>query len=234
MISNLLLSTAAAVAPLELILHSTDSVSLAATYYAAQGGEARAGLLLLPMLGADRSTWAGFAAQASAAGIAVLALDPRGHGGSGNPAGTPPAAWGRAEWLAVVEDARAGLRELSARGLAPERVVAAGASIGASAALHLAASEPSLAGAALLSPGDNPARLPSSAALPGYGKRPLFIGVGAGDGAFVDIARKLAREAPGSTALIVQPGSGHGTQLLAGSGGRTLTAQIIRFVLDAP
>lgn len=234
MIANLVLSTAAAAAPLELVLRSTDGVPLAASFFAAQGGDARAGLLLLPMLGADRSSWAGFAAQAAAAGITVLALDPRGHGASGNPYGTPPPAWGRAEWLAVVEDARAGLQELATRGMPPGRVVAAGASIGASAALHLAASEPSLAGAALLSPGDNPARLPASAALPGYGKRALFIAVGAGDGAFLEISRKLSRDAGGSTILSILPGAGHGTGLLEGPSGRSVALRLIGFVLDAP
>lgn len=232
MIPTLVLASSAAVAPLELPLRSSDGVPLAATFYRAAGGQARAGLLLLPMLGADRSTWSDFASRAAAAGVAVLALDPRGHGASGNPYGSPPAAWGPSEWRAVVEDGRAGLRELAARGLPAGRVVAAGASIGASAALHLAASEPSLAGAALLSPGDNAARLPASTVLAGYGKRHLFIGVGLEDGAFVEIARRLSRAAAGSTELHEQRGPAHGTGLLDGPDGQRLGGQLLRFVLD--
>jgi pimeloyl-ACP methyl ester carboxylesterase len=233
MIQSLVLASTAAVAPLALVLRSSDGVSLAATYFGTAQGNARAGLLLLPMLGDARASWADFAARAAAAGVAVLTLDPRGHGASGNPYGTPPAAWGPAEWRAVVEDARVGLRELEARGLPARRVIAAGASIGASAALHLAASEPSLAGAALLSPGDNAARLPASTALEGYGKRHLFIGVGSEDGSFVEIARRLSRAAAGSTELHEQRGPAHGTGLLEGPEGRRVAEQLLRFVLDA-
>lgn len=233
MIPSLVLASSAAVAPMELVLRSSDGVPLAATFYGPAGGEARTGLLLLPMLGADRSTWSDFAARAAAAGIAVLALDPRGHGASGNPYPSPPASWGPSEWRAVVEDGRAGLRELAARGLPAERVVAAGASIGASAALHLAASEPTLAGAALLSPGDNPARLPASTALKGYGKRHLFIAVGSEDGSFVEIARRLSRAAAGSTELHILPGSAHGTGLLDGADGRRLENHLLRFIREA-
>ena len=234
MIPSLVLASSAAVAPLELVLRSSDGVSLGATYYGSSQGDARSGLLLLPMLGDARSSWADFAARASAAGVAVLTLDPRGHGASGNPYGSPPAAWGPAEWRAVVEDARAGLRELEARGVPAGRVIAAGASIGASAALHLAASEPSVAGAALLSPGDNAARLPASTALEGYGKRHLFIGVGSEDGPFVEIARRLSRAAAGSTEFHEQRGPAHGTGLLDGPDGQRLGGHLLRFVQEAP
>lgn len=234
MIPSLVLASSAAVAPLELVLRSSDGVPLAATYFGAAHVNARAGLLLLPMLGDARASWADFPARAAAAGVAVLTLDPRGHGASGNPYGIPPASWGPGEWRAVVEDARAGLAELAARGVAPQRVTAAGASIGASAALHLAATEPLLAGAALLSPGDNAARLPASTALAAYGKRPLFIGVGSEDGPFLEIARRLSRAASGPTELHELSGPAHGTGLLDGPEGRRLGGQFLRFVLEAP
>lgn len=233
MMLQMLLASPVAAAPMELVLRSSDAVHLVASYYAPEPGPARGGLLLLPMLGADRSTWAGFAARAAGSGLAIMVLDPRGHGGSGNPYGTAPESWGRAEWEAVVEDARAGVRELEARGVPAARIVAGGASIGASAALHLAASEPSLAGAALLSAGDNPARLPASEALAAYGRRPLFLAAGAGDRPFLDIARRLARGAAGHVELRAASGAGHGTELLAGPEGDALAAALIRFVLDA-
>jgi len=210
----LLAAVPVSAAPLEIAFKSSDGVSLAATYHA-PSGKPVAALVLIPMLGGSRRDWEAFAVRAASAGIAVLALDPRGHGGSAKPYGQSPGEWDKPRWLEVDRDPAAATAWLEGRGLSPSSIFVGGASIGASLALRRAAVDPRLGGAVLLSPGDNPKRVPVSEFAAAYGRRPLFIASAADDPGFDEIASRLAASVAGPVERLRLPEGGHGTEMLA-------------------
>src|SRR5437870_3687266 len=65
----------------DVVVATKDGMKLAATLWpgSAPGG---AGVVLLPMYKSDRSAWAPLVPHLRARGLAVLAIDLRGHGGS--------------------------------------------------------------------------------------------------------------------------------------------------------
>lgn len=204
----------ASAASSNIVLTTTDGIRLAATYNPASETKAPA-LVLLPMLGGQRSDWQEFSRLAESAGVSTLLLDPRGHGNSENPYGKPPESWPKPHWDDVDQDALAAVAWLEARGVPPGRIVIGGASIGGSLALRRVACDPSLAGAALISAGDNPARVPASDFLDVYGERGIFIASAADDPVFDAVADKLAKNARGPVERLRLPSGGHGTAILA-------------------
>lgn len=209
-----LAAVSAAAAPVEVALKASDGVALAATYRAPASKPAAA-IVLLPMLGGSRRDWDAFSVKAASAGIAVLSLDPRGHGDSANPYGQDPGDWDKARWLEADRDPAAAVAWLESRGLAPSSIFIGGASIGASVAFRRAASDPHLGGAALISPGDNPKRVPVSESTAAYGLRPLFLASAADDPAFDAIASRLAASVSGPVERLRFNSGGHGTDILA-------------------
>lgn len=218
---------AAAAAPVEVALKTEDGVALAATYHESAGASGAA-LVLMPMLGGARKNWEPFAIKAAAAGIAVLLVDPRGHGDSVNPYGQRPGDWDKARWREIDRDPAAAVAWLEGRGFSPSSIFLGGASIGASLAFRRAASDPLLGGAALISPGDNPKRVPVSELTANYGRRPLFVASAADDPDFDAIAGRLASSVAGPVKRLRLPAGGHGTDILAHpTSGPALTAGLI-------
>lgn len=203
----------AAARPVEVALKADDGVALAATYHESAGAPGAA-LVLMPMLGGSRKDWGPFAAKAAASGVAVLLLDPRGHGDSANPYWQPPEDWDKARWGEADRDPAAAVAWLESRGFAPSSIFLGGASIGASLALRRAASDARLGGAALVSPGDNPRRVPIMDSVSAYGRRPLLVASAADDPAFDAIADRLAAGAAGPVERVRLAGGGHGTDIL--------------------
>lgn len=197
-----------------IVLRTADGIRLAATYAPASDANAPA-LVLLPMLGGQRSDWEEFSRLAESAGVSTFLIDPRGHGASENPYGKPPETWPKPHWDDVDLDVIAAVDWLEARGVPPSRIVVGGASIGGSLALKRVACDPRLAGAALVSAGDNPARVPASDYLEIYGERGIFIASAADDPVFDAVAGKLARNARGPVERLRLPSGGHGTAILA-------------------
>lgn len=209
-----LVVTPLSAAPVMVTLKTTDKVSLAATYHAA-AEKTPVAIVLMPMLGDSRKSWEPFAIKAARAGISVLLLDPRGHGESANPYGQAPERWSRQRWLEVDEDPAAAVAWLEGRGYPASYIFLGGASIGGSLALRRAASDPRLGGAALLSPGDNPKRVPASSFIAAYGRRPLFIASAADDPDFDAVAERLSSAAAGPVKRLRLERGGHGTEILA-------------------
>lgn len=220
----------ASAAPTDFALTTADGIRLAATYNPVSDADAPA-LVLLPMLNGRRSDWTAFARLAAGAGVATLLLDPRGHGDSENPYGKPPETWSKARWDEVDRDAIAAVDWLESRGIPPGRIVVGGASIGGSLALRRAACDPRLAGATLVSAGDNPARVPASDYLDVYGKRGIFIASAADDPVFDAVAGKLARNARGPVERLRLKRGGHGTGILGdGESGLQLSRALLAWV----
>lgn len=114
--------------------------------------------ILLHMMPLDRKSWAPFQQTLAKYSIASLAIDMRGHGESV----VMDNATDKLDYkkftdeqhLQYMNDAAAALDWITAKGYAKDRVIFAGASIGANIALAMLEQEPALAGAVLLSPGN--------------------------------------------------------------------------------
>ncbi|MEE8424684.1 MAG: alpha/beta fold hydrolase, partial [Elusimicrobiota bacterium] len=108
-------------------------------------------VVLLHGLGAGRGEWRLFVSSLTARGYGTLAVDARGHGGSGGPSfrtfRTPEA------WRKIERDLAAALRWLERREVPQERVILVGASIGANLALYAANRAKKIPLVVLLSPG---------------------------------------------------------------------------------
>ncbi len=101
--------------------------------------EGAPGVLVVHGLGSRKENHADFAALATGAGLAALAIDLRGHGASGGELGP-----------GLVEDVAAGLDALAARGHAP--LGARGSSLGGLLALHAARTDPRVRAAVAICP----------------------------------------------------------------------------------
>ena len=123
---------------------------LAATWRAPRRGMPV--LVLAHGVGAGRSEWEKFASRLSARGFGSLAVDLRGHGGSSAHEGEWKEFDAKGEWPRLVDDLLAAASWVEAKGVEPERVAFAGASIGANLAAAADARRPGRF-LVLLSPG---------------------------------------------------------------------------------
>ena len=186
-----------------------DNILLLGSYYAPKRSGAP-GLVLLHMLGRQRSDWDELARRLQGDGYAVLAIDLRGHGESR----------GKREWTAMTRDAAAAWEWLGKQ----EEVDAGrrgliGASIGANIALNFAADEPGVRTVILLSPGLDYHHVTAAEAMKRYGERPVLIVASSEDSYAADSSRQLDELARGKHRLQMYDGQGHGTQMLGKGNG---------------
>lgn len=199
----------------DLTFSSADGVRIAATYYPPRAPHAPA-LLLTPMLGAKRDSWAAFALRAQRSGYACLALDLRGHGASVSKNGEPLSyrSFSKQDWRDAAQDLDAAKRTLIARGAPADGVVTIGADIGASLSLHYAAANSDIAAVVMISPAMECKGIDAAAEIAAYGKRPILL-IGAEQDAYAaQTCLTLKQIAPGLCELRQYPGSAHGTGLL--------------------
>jgi dienelactone hydrolase len=187
-------------------IEASDGLKLVGTYYAPVDIPAPwPGVILLHMLGSDRSTWDAYATQLADAGFAVFALDMRGHGETG----------GEVDWDLAEIDLQRVWDYLSAKqDFDPDRMGIIGASIGANMALIGGADEPSARTVILLSPGLNYQGVETEAAMTTYGARPVLIAASQEDTYSADSSHKLEQLALGEVRLEMYEGAGHGTFML--------------------
>lgn len=180
-----------------------DGVKLRGTYY--NPGVANApGVVLLHMLGRQRSDWEAFAGQLQEAGYGVIAIDLRGHGESE----------GERDFSAMTKDAAIAAKFLRAREeIDPGRLAIIGASVGANIALNYAAEDPGILGAVLLSPGLDYRGVTTEDALKRYGDRLLLIVASEEDSYAASSSETLAAEAANAE-LVMLSDQGHGTRML--------------------
>jgi pimeloyl-ACP methyl ester carboxylesterase len=125
----------------EITLRTGDGLALCAWHVAPTGGDRGITVLVMPGNAGSRADRAPLARRLAAKGFAVLLLDYRGYGG--NP-GSPSEQ-------GLITDAHAARRYLVDHGVAPERLIYFGESLGAAVATRLAAEHPP-AGLVLRSP----------------------------------------------------------------------------------
>ncbi|MBI5059196.1 alpha/beta fold hydrolase [candidate division KSB1 bacterium] len=205
---------------------SSDGVNLVATLSTPVKAPLGS-LLLFHMLGKDRTSWDDFAQAAVTAGYTVLAVDLRGHGES---RGSDD---GELNYKLLPESSfRAMTRDLAAavefvRSRSAARVTLIGASIGANVAISYAATDTSIAGVVLLSPGEVFRGVMTKPAMAAYGARPMLLVAAEDDNYSALTVATLQNLNPGSEA-VVYPTGGHGTYLLESR--PELTSRVLQFV----
>ena len=186
-------------------IEAADGLLIQATLLAPLTSGVDPGVILLHMLGDDRTVWGevGLAADLVAAGYAVLLVDMRGHGETG----------GAQDWTLAADDLGRVWDAFAVR--ADEtRTAVVGASIGANMALRLGAERPDVVGVALLSPGLEYRGVTTADQLVVYGDRPLLLVASEDDPYSADSVRALAEVASGATVHIFDA-AGHGTNMFA-------------------
>ena len=192
-------------------IEASDGLNLVGSYYAPiEMSPPWPGVILLHMLGGDRSSWDDFARQLTSAGYAVFALDMRGHGDTG----------GVVDWNLAGNDIQQVWNNLSTRkDIDPDRMALVGASIGANMALVAGANEAGVRTVVLLSPGLDYAGVTTEAAMVAFGDRPVLIVASQEDTYAANSSRNLEEIAIGEARLVMYQNAGHGTHMLAGETG---------------
>jgi pimeloyl-ACP methyl ester carboxylesterase len=195
-----------------ITVRTPDGVTLAATLYEASRRPAPT-VILLHMLARTRNDWQMVGHRLADAGIHALAVDFRGHGGSGS---GPPGADGTQDLSRLVLDVEAARSYLAGRTdiVQPNRLGIAGASIGANAAVLHAAGDPSIRSLALLSVGLEYRSLRTDAALRKFAQRPALLIAGTDDAYALRSMKELATAGPGPREMRTIQNGGHGTVLL--------------------
>lgn len=186
----------------QVTFRTSDGVTIAATWYeAADSGPA---VVLVPMYTRTRDDWRAFAEKLNAAGLSALAIDLRGHGGSGGASAPSPA---------MALDVRAAIDFVATRP-GVRGIGVAGASLGASAALIAAADAPAVRGVALLSLVSDYRGVRVDAAVKKYGGRPLYLVASTDDPLAARTLRGLVAEAPPAREQRLSLVAAHGTIIL--------------------
>jgi len=190
-----------------------DGVTIAATLYEAPRRPAPA-VILLHMLTRSRDDWQGLAEHLADAGIHALAIDFRGHGGSG--AGQVSAD-SEPDLARLVLDAKAARGYLATRAdlVRSSAIGIAGASLGASIAMLEAAADPSIKSLALLSPALDYRSLRAEPAMRKYGPRPALLVAASNDPYALRTVKQLVAIGGGVRDTRTLDSAGHGTVMLA-------------------
>ncbi|MBX7257695.1 MAG: alpha/beta hydrolase [Candidatus Hydrogenedentes bacterium] len=201
--------------PSNEILTTSDGYRIAATLYPAEK-PGSPGLVLVHMLGADRSIWEGFARRAQREGYSSLAIDLRGHGDSRGPGDTDLSykSFDTGEWLKALQDIDAAKSALLKRGNDPENIAIVGASIGANLALRYAVEHADIQAVVMLSPGLDYHGIEIEPDMVAYGKRPSLMLTSTGDSYSASSCSTLKALAPGFCELREYGGAAHGTDIL--------------------
>lgn len=194
---------------------SLDGTTISAQFYEATVRPSP-GVVLVHMLSRSKADWDPIAQQLADAGIAALAIDLRGHGGStGSPGALPE----------MTQDVRAAVQWLSGRpSLRPDAIGVAGASLGANLALQ-AAAEPLVRVVAAVSPSlDYRGVRVGPDLMKKLGNKPVWLGASTDDPFAVRTIRELTADGAGAREQHFSPAAAHGTALLAADPelGRTL------------
>ena len=162
-----------------VVFTSEDGVLLVGSYYKPRIGTSNStpSVILLHMLGMDRSTWDKFAQELSQNGYAVLSVDLRGNGESIKQANQTISyqSFMPKNFKNMTLDVKAAKKYLiEGRKANPNQISIIGASIGANLALNYAASDHSIKSVILLSPGLNYRGISTLDAIMKY-KNPIYI-----------------------------------------------------------
>lgn len=210
------------VSPERVQVVAADGLELIGDYHIAPAeSESGPAVLLLHMLGSERSAWEPLIPPLVEAGYHVLAVDMRGHGETG----------GSSDWSAAETDVQTWLDWLRGRpSVDGDGVSVVGASIGSNLALLGCVHDTGCVTVIALSPGlDYRGVQPLSALTEGLAERSVLLVASHGDTYSADSVKELAANAAGEVGLRLYAGRAHGTQLFRDDGER-LTQTIIAWL----
>ena len=195
-------------------IRTDDGLSLDARLFEADPERV---VILLHMFPADQTAWYPFASRLQQRGISALTLDFRGYG----------ASEGEQDPGEIDRDVRAAIAFAHDRGF--DRIVLAGASMGGTAAIVVAAEE-SVDGVAVLSAPSRMRGLDAKSTIAGV-SCPLTLIAAEGDLAAMNALDSFAARARvGEGSRLVVPGAAHGTDLLDSPHGDAVRARLFDFL----
>jgi len=193
-----------------------DGVIIKANYFPSSA-EQPVGVILLHMLGQDKSSWNEFASKLQENGFTVLAIDFRGHGES-ILQDSKTLNWNKfseTEFNLMTQEVASAKSFLTKKGINEDRVFIAGASLGANIALNYAITDSQLKGIALLSPGLNYKGVLTLLAVRKIVSTPVLFVASNEDSYAFSSAKQLFNETIGSEKqLMLLEGKGHGSEML--------------------
>ena len=209
-------------------LMTRDDLELAGVYYPVATNSAAA-VLLIHSYGKNHEEWGPVAPLFQENGIAVLAIDLRGHGDSTRRLTADGVKtldyhnFSPQDFTAMLLDINQAYDWLSTQpGIDAKRIAVVGSSIGANLALRYAAFNDEVAGLILLSPGIFYRNLRTDDAITHFGKRPLCIVASEDDKYALESSkylidlRRRAGQAVVSNELVTCSGNLHGAAMLTG------------------
>ncbi len=216
---------------------ATDGVTIEADYYPVKVAEGKRTpvAILIHMYPADRSSWKPLVPKLRDAGIAVLAHDIRGTGGSIKPeernlkegyANRDPQHFAAA-WMDV-EGARGWLSKQD--NIDFNRIVLIGASVGCSIALDFVSRQPDAKAVVCISPGTNYMELDSLGQIRNCSNVPILLV--APEGEYSAVEELKAAAAPGQVRAKKMPGGKehHGTTMFEANYGERVLNGITSYV----
>jgi dienelactone hydrolase len=187
---------------------TADGVQIAATLHLPSKSPAPA-VILVPMQARTREDWEPVASRLAEAGIAALAIDLRGQGGS---AAGPGGVDVQLNMSASLLDVKAARAFLAGRGdIIGSRIGMVGASVGANLVLSAASADLTVQSLALLSPGIDYRGVRGDAPMRKYGNRPALLVASLEDPYAARSARELSTFGDGIRELRLLGNAGHGT-----------------------
>ncbi len=208
---------------------TSDGITISADWYPAESAHRFA--LLLHMMPSTKESWEPLAAALQEAGIAVLAIDLRGHGES------TQSAKGHLDYKAFededhhdsIRDVDAAVAWLKQRGASDSNVVVAGASIGANLAILYGSQHKETSAIVALSPGLDYHGVKTEAAVTGLAEnQKLMLVVASGDTYSFDSVSRLDELAATEHQTSRYQGTEHGTNLFETD--PELISKIVAFV----
>lgn len=192
---------------------TTDGVTIAGDYYAVDRPKGH--VLFLHMMPATRGSWKSLAEALQKQQIASLAIDLRGHGESTDDGKLNYNNFSDAEQQKKQLDVDSAIRWLKSKGAKEQKIVLAGASIGANLAIDYAARHKTIPAVALLSPGlDYHGVLTEPAAAGLTSSQKLFLAASAPDDQYsFDTIRALAVATKAQVLKKELTDFGHGTTM---------------------
>ncbi|MFZ5479687.1 MAG: alpha/beta hydrolase [Myxococcota bacterium] len=189
----------AAVWPAAIALSASDGKPVPAVWGAPAKSDR--GVVLVHQSGGAKEDWLAFGDKLFRGGLLVVAVDLRNKGVAADNAAALP----------MIEDVKAGIAHLRAKGAT--RIAVVGAELGANIALNLAADDPGVASVALLSPGMDYKGIITPDAIKRYGARPALFVASKDDAYGARSAQALDGQAQGPHQLVIFEAAGKGTKM---------------------
>ncbi|MFH1675905.1 MAG: alpha/beta fold hydrolase [bacterium] len=208
----------AGVSSTDIKLTTEDGIKIAGTFFNAGNAQDAPGILLIHMLGKDRSTYADFQKALAEKGFMSLAIDLRGHGGSTQDGTLDFNKFTKDEWMKAINDINSGIEYLMSQ--TSDGIGIVGASIGANLAV-VAVSEAKSSGKdfpvdaiILMSPGLNYRGVQPLLYARGLEKIPVLVVSAENDKGSYPGSQSMSQAARGGELKTVS-GEVHGTDILS-------------------